>query len=341
MANESFSKIFTIKNLIFLIVLILLIIFAFSNKDITLMLFASFVIACSLNPLVDKLSTKIKRSIASGIVLFLFILALFVFILPLIFIGIQQISLFADALPGYANNINDYLSQSQTLINLGINKSSIIGFLSSILNNLSKYFSSAVVVVKGFGSALVYIIISTIFTYFFMADKDKVGQTFLRFFPTTMRDRVQEITSIIAKKMGGYITAQAYSIASVGIVMTIGLMLFRVDYAILLGLITAISDLIPVLGPFMALIICVLATYEGGIIPVVGVFLSFAAAQLIENNVVRPYAFSKLLNVHPLLIFLFLFIAAKYFGVVGALFAPAIAAFVCVIIEELYMKNIE
>ncbi len=341
MSNESFAKIFTLKNIIFWIVLLLLIIFAFSNKDITLMVFASFVISCSLNPLVDKLSTKMKRGLASALVLGLFILAIFLFIIPIIFIGVQQIGSFADALPRYANNINEYLNKSQTLINLGVDKSSIIGFLSSGLNNLAKSFSSAVVVVKGFGSALVYILISIIFTYFFMADKDKVKETFLRFFPTDMRGRVEEIVGIIAKKMGGYITAQSYAIASVGIVMTIGLMLFHIDYAILLGLITAISDLIPVVGPAFALVICILATYEGGILPVVGVLLSFAAAQIIENNFVRPYAFSKLLNIHPLLIFLFLFIAAKYFGVIGALFAPAIAAFVCVLIEELYMKNIE
>ena len=319
----------------------LLIIFAFSNKDITLMVFASFVISCSLNPLVDKLSKKMKRNLASALVLGLFILAIFLFIIPIIFIGVQQIGLFAESLPRYINNINEYLSKSQTLVNFGLDKTSVLGFLSSALNNLAKSFSSAVVVVKGFGSALVYILISTIFTYFFMADKDKVKETFLRFFPIDMRGRVEEIIGIIAKKMGGYITAQVYAIASVGVVMTIGLMLFQIDYAILLGLITAISDIIPVVGPAIALVICILATYEGGIIPVIGVLLSFAAAQIIENNFVRPYAFSKLLNIHPLLIFLFLFIAAKYFGIVGALFAPAIAAFVCVLIEELYMKNIE
>ena len=341
MSNESFARIFTLKNIIFWIVLLLLIIFALSNKDITLMIFASFVISCSLNPLVDKLSKKMKRSLASGLVLGSFVLAIILFIIPIIFIGVQQISSFADALPRYANNINEYLSKSQTLVNFGLDKSSILGFLSSALNNLATSFSSALVVVKGFGSALVYVLISTIFTYFFMADKDLVKETCLKFFPTDMRGRVEEILGIIAKKMGGYITAQAYAIASVGIVMTIGLMLFHVDYAILLGLITAISDLIPVIGPALALIICILATYEGGLVPVIGVLLSFAAAQVIENNFVRPYAFSKLLNIHPLLIFLFLFIAAKYFGVVGALFAPAIAAFVCVLIEELYMKNIE
>ncbi len=109
----------------------------------------------------------------------------------------------------------------------------------------------------------------------------------------------------------------------------------------MLCLITAILDIIPVAGPAIALVICLIATAQAGWLPVIGVVVSFAAAQLIENNIVRPYFFSKLLNLHPMLIFFFLFIGAKYFGILGALFAPAIASCICVLIEELYMKNIE
>lgn len=341
MSDESIHKFFTAKNVIFFIVVALLIFFASTNKDITLMLFASFVIACSLNPPVDKLSKKMSRKLASGIVLGAFILLLCVFILPIVFIGVYEVGFFADSFPKYIANLNTYISQSPLLANFGIDQTSLGTNLSGMVTNIASYIGSAVNVVKGFGSALVYIVISVIFTYFFMADRDTVKSTFLRFFPSNLRDRAEEITGIIAQKMGGYITAQTYAIASVGVVMTIGLLLFHVNYAILLGLITAVLDIIPVLGPALALIICILSTYEAGIVPIIGVLVSFAAAQLIENNLVRPYAFSKLLNIHPLLIFLFLFIAAKYFGVVGALFAPAIAALVCVIIEELYMKNIE
>ena len=53
------------------------------------------------------------------------------------------------------------------------------------------------------------------------------------------------------------------------------------------------------------------------------------------------YVFSKFLNLHPLIIYLFLFIAAKYMGVLGVIFAPAIAATVVVLIEEVYIKNME
>ena len=70
------------------------------------------------------------------------------------------------------------------------------------------------------------------------------------------------------------------------------------------------------------------------------IIVIFAIAQIAENNLVRPYIFGKFLDLHPLIIFLALFITAQYLGVVGVIFAPAIAATVCVLIDELYIKNI-
>jgi len=69
--------------------------------------------------------------------------------------------------------------------------------------------------------------------------------------------------------------------------------------------------------------------------------LIFLFAQFAENNFVKPYVFGKFMDLHPIVIYIFLFVCAKYFGVVGAIFAPAIAADTCVFIEELYLKNMD
>ena len=47
------------------------------------------------------------------------------------------------------------------------------------------------------------------------------------------------------------------------------------------------------------------------------------------------------MDLHPIVIYIFLFVCSKYFGAVGAIFAPAIAADACVLIEELYLKNMD
>ena len=101
-----------------------------------------------------------------------------------------------------------------------------------------------------------------------------------------------------------------------------------------------VLDIIPVIGPAIALVICLLVTFKAGPLTIVLVAVIFGAAQLVENNFVRPYVFGKFLDLHPLIIYFFLFLTAKYLGLIGVVFAPAIAATFVVLVEELYIKNI-
>jgi hypothetical protein len=170
--------------------------------------------------------------------------------------------------------------------------------------------------------------------------KDIVKKGYLSLFPAQMKPRAEQIIDTISKKIGGYVIAQVVTMTSVGIIMAIGLLLIKVEYAVLLGLITAVLDIVPVVGPGLALIICLITAYKSGPLTLALIVLVFAIAQFAENNLVKPYIFGKFLDLHPLIIYLFLFITAQHLGVVGVIFAPAIAATVCVLIEELYIKNI-
>ena len=156
-----------------------------------------------------------------------------------------------------------------------------------------------------------------------------------------MRTKAEDVGKIISEKMGGYLIAMLATSFSVGLVMLVGLLIMKVPYALLLAVIAAVLDIIPVVGPALALIICLIAVYDAGTTAIITVITVFILAQLIENNLVRPYVFSKVMNIHPIVIFLFLFIAAEYIGVVGVIFAPALAALVAVLFEELYLKKID
>ena len=187
---------------------------------------------------------------------------------------------------------------------------------------------------------MVYFLAALIIIFYFMADKEQVKETYMSLFPAQMKERADEIIETISKKIGGYVIAQVATMTSVGIIMAIGLLLIKVEYAVLLGLITAVLDIIPVVGPALALVICLITAYKAGPLVLALILVVFAIAQIAENNLVRPYIFGKFLDLHPLIIYLFLFITAQHLGVVGVIFAPAIAATVCVLIQELYIKNI-
>ena len=337
---DIFKKYISAKNVIFFILAILTLIFITKIKDIAILFFASYVVACSLNPIVDKLSKKMPRPLAANIVLIGSILLILAFFIPIFILAGSQIQAMIHNAPNTLHLMKEHLFSNPLVsksvlsqINLGAILSSAGDFTSGIVNR-SIDFSI------GLASWFVYLIAGCIIIFYFLVDKETVHKAYVSFFPNNMKEKAEEILDTISKKIGRYIIALVVTMMSVGIIMAIGLSIIKVDYPILLGLITAVFDIVPVIGPAIALIIALLVGYKAGWITMALICVVFMIAQLVENNFVRPQVFGKFLNIHPLIIYFFLFVTAQYLGVVGVILSPAIAATICVLVEELYIKNV-
>lgn len=320
--ENVFQKIGNTQNIIFLIGFIFYTICLFTITDIALMLFVTYVIACALNPLVDKLEKKCSRNVAAAIVFGGFIGGILLMFLPIIIIGGNEIAHLATQYPQYVDQVRDYIMTSpvvQEFANSG-------GLIESI-TSISK--------------GGLYIFVSLIFTYFLMVDREKLLTAVLRFFPKKSRERIKEIYEISEQKLSRFVSGQFIASASVGLIVIIGLLILGVDSAIILGCVSAVLDIVPIVGPAIALVVCLAVVYKLGWTVVALTAVIFLLAQVVENNVVKPYVFGKFMDLHPIVIYIFLFVCAKYFGAVGAIFAPAIAADTCVLIEELYLKNMD
>ena len=127
---------------------------------------------------------------------------------------------------------------------------------------------------------------------------------------------------------------------SVGVMVMIGLAILNIKYSFLLGLISGVLDIIPIVGPAIALAAIVLVAYSAGWLKVILAIVAFLIVQQLSNYVVRPFLFGKFMSLHPLTLFLALFIAQQFFGVVGVILSPAIASTICVLVDELYLKRI-
>lgn len=341
MFQNLVNKYVTCKNIMFTVVFLIFMFLIVSMQDVAIMFFASFVIACSLNQIVDKMLPRFSRPTASLIVLGVTLLLVAIVFVPLIVLAGNEIKTFADSFPQYIDNIISFIQSSSIIKKSDLLKLDFGALISPATDFTTRFVNEAVGLGKNLGSAFVYLLASVIIIYYYMADKEVIENTFIKLFPIPMREKAKSVLDIIAKKIGGYVTGQITAMAGVGVVMTVGLLILRVDYAVLLGLITAILDIVPIVGPGIALVICIIAAYKAGPVTLLMIVVVFSIAQLSENNLVKPYVFGKLLNLHPIIIYLFLFITAKYMSVIGVIFAPAIAATFCVLVEELYMKSLE
>ena len=320
--ENMLKKIGNTQNIIFLLGMIVYIICLFTITDIALMLFVTYVVACALNPIVDKLEKKCNRNIAAAIVFGGFIGGILLMFLPIVFIGGNEIANLAAQYPQYVTQIKDYVTNSPVLEEFANS-----GGLMASITSISK--------------GGLYLFVALIFTYFLIVDRDKLLDAGIRFFPKKSRGRIKEIMKISEEKLSRFVSGQFIASASVGLIMIIGLLILGVDSAIILGCISAVLDIVPIVGPAIALVICLAIVYKLGWTVVILTAVIFFIAQIVENNVVKPYVFGKFMDLHPIVIYIFLFVCAKYFGAVGAIFAPAIAADACVFIEELYLKNMD
>lgn len=341
MFEEIIKKYVNFKYITFTFITVLFLFFIFACKDIAIMFFASFVIACSLNPIVDKLSTKFSRGVATDIVTALILILLLAIFIPIFILSCDQISLFMDKLPDYLDNFDEFIFKIPFLNKFHFLAEDADSLMEQVSMSSSDLWSRAIDVGKYVAKSCMYLIVSAIIIFNLVADKITIKNYLLRAFPSNMREKAEEVGKIIADKMGGYLIALLATSLSVGLVMLIGLSIAKVPYALLLSIIAAVLDVIPIIGPALALVICLIAVYESGAFALGAVIVVFILSQLIENNFVRPYVFGKVMHVHPIVIFLFMFIAAEYIGFVGVIFAPALAALVAVLFEELYIKKID
>lgn len=334
------NKNINIKNILFFILAIFLVWFILQIKSIALLAFGSFVLACSLNPAVDKLSTKMSRSLASTIVIIATILIVVLFLIPIITISIQEIHQAINNIPIMIKNTVSFLSNKTIMgkaliefINIDTITSTSSQMASGLVNK-SINFTMAII------EMITIIITMGVIVFYMINEKHLIRDAIITMFPPKMKPRAKEVYENIEHKVGGYVIAQILSMTTVAIFTAIGLMILKVEYAILLGLIAGLLDIVPIVGPTLAFVLGILCASPQGLIIVILTAIVYLAAQWISNNFVRPLVFGKFLNLHPIIIIFAFLIAAQFLGVWGVILSPAIAALLLTLFDELYLKTI-
>ena len=331
------KEFWTPKNIIFLILVIIVLLFVPKIMGILLLFFASYVIAASLNPYLNRLQKKMSPGLAATTVVTGGIIAVVALFLPIFVIAYKEIRVFVTMLPEKLTLLTKFLLaqkfNGQNISEL-VDLNSILGSSSQLAQNI---FSQSVNITVGFTQVIVLAFAITMIVFYLLVDKTYIRAKFLEFFPADIKDMASCILSSITLKVGSYVRAQILSMVAVGVLVMLSLMVLGVDYSLLLGLISGILDIIPLLGPTIALALIILVTVQLGWIKVILAVAAFLIIQQISNYMIRPFLFGKFMALHPLMVFFSLFVAQQFLGVWGVILAPAIAATICVLIDELYL----
>lgn len=312
----------------------------FVCKDVLMLIFASFVIASALLPTVDWMSKKMPRGLAVGIIYSIGFLALAVFFIPFYVVLIEQLREFIRQIPTYITEID----QLVTFLKSSSKGALPVPHVSDILSTSTTLGKNIVdqsinLTVNIVGGMITAFTLATV-VLFFLLDKEKIKSGFLKFFPKDAREITEEITISISHKVGSYVRGQLIIMFLTGLLTAIPLYLAGVKFALLLGMLAGLMEIVPIVGPILAAALAIIVALTQSPLLAFITLVIFFTVQRIQNHILSPWIFGKFLDLHPLIIIFAILVTASTLGLIGVILSPAIAAAVFVLIQELYLKRI-
>jgi predicted PurR-regulated permease PerM len=299
-------------------------------------IFIALFLALALNPAVDRLEARLKRrAVATGIV-YVAALALvigigFLFIPTLV----DQVNDFAGKVPSYLDDLTKgrgrlgFLQEKYHLVDKA-RKALEEGGASKLFG----FSGAALSLAAGVVNAVLATVTIAFLTLFMLLEGRRWIESFFALLAPAPQRRWRAVGHDIYRTVGGYVTGNLLISLIAGGLTTIVLLIVGVPYAVALGLIVAILDLIPLAGATIAAIIvggvAFLHSIPAGIIVVV----FFILYQQVENHILQPVVYGRTVQLSPLVVLIAVLIGAQLAGVLGALAAIPVAGSLQVIFVD-------
>lgn len=186
---------------------------------------------------------------------------------------------------------------------------------------------------------LLSLVLAIFISGYMLADSRTLTVNFVRLLPQPWEQKVAKQLPEIGDRIGGYIRGRLIVSATLSLVTGVGLSFLGLqDFAIGLGAIAGVTNLIPFLGPILGAIPALVVAIPLGGWSVLWIVLFYAVIQNIETYILDPLLVGSSVGVHPLYQLLAVLGGTQVLGIIGALIVPPWIAGGAVLLEELYLQ---
>ncbi len=177
-----------------------------------------------------------------------------------------------------------------------------------------------------------------IFLYFFFRESQNFNKWLLQGIPNIIFEKTYVMFSQFNTKFGEYIIAKFIEASIMGILTGLGLFLIDFPYAFIFGLIAAVTNILPYIGPVLGFIPPLIFTLVSKDVnsSLVAITLIYGVVNLIDMILVFPLLVSKIVNLHPIIVVISIIIGSQIGGVVGMLVIIPFVAFFKLLFREIY-----
>lgn len=214
----------------------------------------------------------------------------------------------------------------------------ITNILDSVQKSALDSLRSVVVKLYGLVTSTLKIVLVLIFSFYFSIGKEKYLKSFKKSIPNKYRDDVNYLAVRINTSLQQFIRGRLLLALFVGFLTMIYLLILRVDFAIVIGMITCIADIIPYIGPFLGFVPAVLFAFMDAPLKALWVSILFIIIQWAENNILAPKLIGDSTGLNPLAVLISIIIGGGIFGIWGMVVSVPLVSIILILLDFFKLK---
>ena len=306
-------------------------------KSVVLVLYVSGLLAIGFSPIVRRFErdTRLltRRTLprwAAILLLYLLlglaIVLVFAIVMPPF---VRQVRALWEELPRYFDMAQDALQRAGVLGERWTSADVI-----AQLPNPGAAVAQVAGALKGVFGVVGMIVTVLILPAYLLLEADSLAANFIKLFPRDRRSQIARLMGSVTEKVGAWLSGQLLLSAIIGTSAGIGLWALGVPYFYVFAVLSAVGEMVPVIGPIVSSIPAVLVGFSVSIHTGVFVAIYFIVQQFLENHFIVPRVMQQQVGVSAVTVIVALLVGTELLGFAGALLAVPTAAIVQVLVKE-------
>lgn len=297
----------------------------------------------------DRLRTwRVARPLSillTYLVLLALLVGIFAFVVPIV---VEQVNVLIDNWPTLASRVEDWGERGLGWYTETI-PSDWQGTIETNLKNLADDLLAAVqngvvATVRTVSSTISFVIglvVIPFWLFYILHDENQVKTGVLRGLPQQLRADVLCMAHLIDDVLSAYLRGQLLLVLFVGGMAMLALFIIGVPFALVLGIIAGIFEILPYVGPILGAIPAVVVALLDDPASAIWVAIAFFAIQQVENLVLVPRISGKSVQLHPAMVMVVLVVGNELAGFLGMLIAVPVTAVIRDVFKYLYLRLLD
>jgi predicted PurR-regulated permease PerM len=318
-------------------------VFAWAASPVLVFVFVAIILGSGLQPIVAWLRDRLHvgRGAAILLVYGLFLLIVIALVLVVLPAAIAQLGRTLEALPPFFERLRDWAST--------LRPAALSAAVTGVVEAAARTFRAPDLTANGqavvqVGATVAGGIMSllTLLTvvYFWLTERARLQRYVLAFLPQHRRATARDVWNQAETRLGMWVRGQLILMSALGIGTGVAYTLLGVPGAILLGLISALAEGIPIVGPLLGAIPAVVVAATVSPQRALAVAGIYVVLQFIEGNILVPLVMRNTVGISPFLVIFSVLAGAAAGGLIGALLAVPIAATAEILLEGLQARDV-